>query len=156
MKPRYHYNIIVFLFGIALFLSIAPVQAQDATEQKYNTIMQYTISERPLLAQLLTSAGLAPALSGNTPYTLLAPPEESLRSLKDAPAEHVRTVMARHLIKGSYHATDFKEGAQVETYSGEKLSVCRKKGINLLNGVKLLTTERETGNGMVLELEGML
>jgi uncharacterized surface protein with fasciclin (FAS1) repeats len=156
MKSKLYYIYLGFLLLVAFFLSIASAKAQDAAAQQRTTIMQHVISERPLLAQLLTTAGLVPALSGSTDYTLLAPPEESLQSLKGQSVETIRAVLAMHLVKGRYKATDFKEGSRVQAYSGESLTICRKKGDTLLNGVKLRPLDKEMRNGIMHEVTGLL
>lgn len=156
MKSKYPYILIFFSLVVALFLLIGTVAAQEAPQTQRTTIMQYAIEERPVLAELLTSAGLAPTLSGSTAYTLLAPPEETLQRLKGQSNEKIRAILAMHIIKGSYKAADFKEGAQVKTSGGESLTICRKKGVTLLNGVGLNAVDRELRNGVVQELNGLL
>ena len=108
------------------------------------------------MAELLTTTGLAPTLSGSTVYTLLAPPEEALKQLKGQSDEKIRAVLAMHIIKGTYKATDFKEGTPIKTSGGESLTICRKKGATLLNGVELNAVDRELRNGIVQELNGLL
>jgi uncharacterized surface protein with fasciclin (FAS1) repeats len=156
MKSKLYYIYLGFLLIIAFFLSTESAKAQDATAPQRSTLMQYVIDERPVLAELLTTAGLAPALSGSTDYTLLAPPEASLQALKGQSAEKIRSVLAMHIIKGKYRTTDFKEGTRVPTYGGEALNVCRRKGNTLLNGVKLQGVDREFRNGLVQETESLL
>lgn len=156
MKSKYPYIVIFFSLVVALFLLAGAVTAQDAPGTQRTTLMQYAIEERPVLAELLTTAGLAPTLSGSTAYTLLAPPEETLKRLKGQSTDKIRAILAMHIIKGSYKAADFKEGAQIKTSGGESLTVCRKKGVTLLNGVGLNAIDREMRNGVVQELNGVL
>ncbi|WP_180336388.1 fasciclin domain-containing protein [Pontibacter ramchanderi] len=120
------------------------------------TIMQYVVNERPVLAELLTTAGMAPTLSGSTAYTLLMPAEARLQELKGQSVEKIRAVMAMHLIKGTLAGSDFKEGSRLQTYGGATLNVCRKKDSTLLNGVQLRMTELALRNGRVYELDGVL
>lgn len=156
MKSKLYYLYLGLLLLIASFLSAGAAIAQNPASSQRSTLMQYAIEERPLLAELLTTAGLAPALSGNTAYTLLIPSEASLETLKGQSADKIRAVMAMHLIKGAYKSTDFKEGANVPTYGGETLYVCRRKGNTLLNGIRLQTADKEFRNGVVQEIEGVL
>jgi uncharacterized surface protein with fasciclin (FAS1) repeats len=156
MKSKLYYIYLGFLLLVAFFLSAESAKAQDAAASQRSTLMQYIIDERPVLAELLTTAGLAPTLSGSTDYTLLAPSESSLQVLKGQSAEKIRSVLAMHIIKGRYKASDFKEGAKIPTYGGETLSVCRRKGNTLLNGVKLQAVDKEFRNGLAQEIEGLL
>lgn len=155
MKSKLYYIYLGIVLVLAFFLSGQQASAQDSSLER-TTIMQYVISERPLLAELLTTAGMAPVLSGSSSYTLLMPPEARLQELKGQSAEKIRAVMAMHLVKGALSGTDFKEGNYLQTYGGGKLYVCRKNNNTLLNGVKLRTTEVALRNGAVYELEGAM
>jgi uncharacterized surface protein with fasciclin (FAS1) repeats len=155
MKSKPYYIYLSLLILTVFFQSNHLATAQDAPQEKA-TLMEYVISERPLLAELLTTAGMVPILSGSTDYTLLAPPEASLKSLKGQPSEKIRAILSMHIIKGRYKASDFKEGAKVQTIEGGSLTVYRKKGVTLLNGVILHTSQREMRNGILLEVEGLL
>ncbi|MBX0333707.1 fasciclin domain-containing protein [Pontibacter sp. HSC-14F20] len=155
MKSKLYYLYLGIVLLVAFFLTSSQAVAQDAALQR-TTIMQYVINERPVLAELLTTAGMAPALSGSTSYTLLMPPEARLQELKGQSVEKIRAVMAMHLVKGALSGTDFKEGSNLQTYSGATLNVCRKKGNTLLNGVELRPTDIALRNGTVHELTGLL
>jgi uncharacterized surface protein with fasciclin (FAS1) repeats len=155
MKLKLYYIYLGIVLFVAFSLSGKVAVAQD-TDLQRTTIMQYVINERPVLAELLTTAGMAPALSGSTAYTLLMPPEASLQELKGQPVEKIRAVMAMHLIKGTLSATDFKEGSRLQTNGSASLNVCRKKDNILLNGVQLHTADIALRNGRVHELDGVL
>jgi uncharacterized surface protein with fasciclin (FAS1) repeats len=158
MKPNLHNITLSVLLLVALFLSTGAVTAQDAAvqPQQRTTLMQYLIQERPVLAELLTTAGMAPTLSGSTGYTLLAPPEEALKNLKGQSAEKIRITLAMHVIKGKHRESDLKDGGKLETYGGTQVNVCRKKDQTLINGVKVNAANNEVRNGLVHELTGML
>lgn len=155
MKSKRYYLYLGIVLLLATLLTGRQAVAQEPDLQR-TSIMQYVINERPVLAGLLTTAGMAPTLSGGTAYTLLMPPEASLHGLKVQSVERIRAVMAMHLMKGAYSATDFKEGSRLQTYSGATLNVCRKKDNTLLNGVQLHTTDIALQNGAVQELGGLL
>ncbi|MDO6390724.1 fasciclin domain-containing protein [Pontibacter sp. BT731] len=155
MKSKLYYIYLGIVLFVAFSLTSKQAVAQDSELQR-TTIMQYVINERPVLAELLTTAGMAPALSGSTAYTLLMPPEASLQELKGQPVETIRAVMAMHLIKGTLSATDFKEGSRLQTNGSASLNVCRKKDNTLLNGVQLHTADIALRNGRVHELGGVL
>lgn len=156
MKPINHPTTLRFLLIVALFLNMGVVTAQTTPEPQRITLMEFAINERPLLAELLTTAGLAPALSGSTPYTLLAPPEEALQNLKGQSAEKIRATLAMHVIKGKHKESDLKDGGKLETYGGAQVNICRKKNQTLINGVKLTAANKEVRNGVVHELNSLL
>ncbi|PVY40493.1 fasciclin domain-containing protein [Pontibacter virosus] len=155
MKSKRYYLYLGIVLFIASFLVGKPASAQNNNLER-TTIMEYVINERPVLAELLTTAGMAPTLSGSTAYTLLMPPEARLQELKGQSVEKIRAVMAAHLVKGTLSGTDFKEGSRLQTYGGTTLNVCRKKGSTLLNGVQLRIADIALRNGMVHELGGVL
>ena len=155
MKSKLYYLYLGIVLILATFLTSNKAAAQD-TDLQRTTIIQYVIKERPVLAELLTTAGMAPALSGNASYTLLMPPEARLQELKGQPVEKIRAVMAMHLIKGAMTGSDFKEGSRLQNYGGATLNVCRKKDSTLLNGVQFRTADLALRNGVVHEIAGVL
>jgi uncharacterized surface protein with fasciclin (FAS1) repeats len=155
MKSKLYYIYLGIVLLVAFFLTSRQTVAQD-TDLQRTTIMQYVINERPVLAELLTTAGMAPALSGSTAYTLLLPPENTLQALRGQSAEKIRSVMAMHILKGSLKGSDFKDGNRLPTYGSETLHICRKKSDTLVNGVKLRSMDVALRNGMVQEIEGVL
>jgi uncharacterized surface protein with fasciclin (FAS1) repeats len=118
--------------------------------------MEQLIKDRPVLVELVTTAGLVPVLSGETQYTLLAPPEEALAGLKGESPEKLRRILSGHLLKGKYTEKDFKDGAQVKSLSGESLHICRKQGHTLINGVQIAKADTELSNGILQSMSGAL
>lgn len=158
MEIRHRNNFLFLLIaGLFILVDIRLVKAQNvaALQPEQVTIIQYIINERPVLVSLLTTAGLVPVLSGDSPYTLLAPPEQALAALKNESPDKIREVLSGYVLKGKYLETDLKDGASVETLSGKKLKVCRKDG-TLLNGVKLIDTNQTVRNGVVHQLQDLL
>lgn len=145
-------------WGVALLLGLvlAQLQALAVNPQERVSLMQYLMKERPVLANLITKAGLTPILSDNTPYTILAPSEAELKSLENLPPVRLRAVLAGHIIKGQYRETDFKDGANIETLASTKVNVCRKKNYTLLDGVKIEKADIQVNNSMLHNMAGRL
>ncbi|NEM96354.1 fasciclin domain-containing protein [Pontibacter burrus] len=146
------------LFTLPAFLLLMlNVQAQElaAATTTRTTILENVVKERPLLGELLTTAGLLPVLSGDAPYTLFAPPEAALQELKGQSAEQIRTVLAGHIVKGRYTEKDLKDGATLQTLSGQSITICRKNN-TLVNGVTIIKADTELKNGVVHALSGAL
>lgn len=142
---------IYLLFTLAaLIVSTISLQAQDVAtaEASRTTMIEQIMKDRPVLVDLLTTAGLVPVLSGNSPYTLFAPPEAELTALKSEPAERVRMIMAGHLVKGRYTEKDLKDGAKLEALNGKTITICRKK-TTLVNGVSIVKADTEVKNGVI-------
>jgi len=147
----------LLITGLCLVANISITSAQElvAMRPEQVTILQYIIKERPVLVELLTTAGLVPVLSGESAYTLLAPPEKTLAALLNQSPDKIKHALSGYIIKGNYLEKDLKDGATVETLRGDKLKVCRKNG-TLVNGVKLVATDKQVRNGVIHELQDKL
>ncbi|MBC5774561.1 fasciclin domain-containing protein [Pontibacter sp. KCTC 32443] len=140
-----------FLFTLFAFLfTNINLQAQDlaSAETARTTMIEHIMKGRPVLVNLLTTAGLVPALSGDSPYTLFAPPESELKALQNEPADRIRMVMAGHIVKGKYNEKDLKDGAKLEALNGETITICHKKS-TLVNGVSIAKPDTELKNGVI-------
>lgn len=157
MIIRTKYNILYFLLVVLNLAGIRSAIAQNVASlpPERVSILQYIMDDRPVLVGLLTTAGLVPVLSGDTPHTLLLPPEEQLESLKKESPDKIKSVLSGYILKGSYLEKDLKDGATVETLNGNKLNICRKKG-TLINGVLMTNTNQEVRNGVVHQLQDVL
>jgi len=143
------------LVALALLVGWSqPMLAQEAAKRL--TLMQYVMQERPVLAELITKSGLTPILSGDAPYTMLAPPEAALEELKNLPPVRIRAVLSGHILEGLYQEKDFKDGATLETLAHTNVTVCRKKDYTLLDGVRIGGEHTQAKNGVVHSLSGKL
>lgn len=144
------------LFFIALFLVLCQPLKAAVLSQEQGSMMEYVIKERPLLADLVTKAGLAPLLSGGAPVTLLTPPESALQNLREESPERLRAILAAHIVKGEHMEQDLKDGASLTALSGNSLTICRVKGYTLVNGVRIQQADQKVKNGILHELEGVI
>ncbi|TPE45569.1 fasciclin domain-containing protein [Pontibacter mangrovi] len=152
MRFLHKYTCIRFV----LLLALLAAWAQEGMAQENSTIMEYLVKERPTLAGLVTKAGFAPLLSGNQPVTLLAPPESALQALKQESPEQLRSILSVHVLRGEYLKKDLKEGQTIKAVCGSPITVYRKGGQTLINGVPLQRTDIEAKNGVIHELGGVL
>jgi len=142
---------VVFLIAFSLQATAQEIAAVPPQRQ---TVLQYIIQDKPLLVDLLTTAGLAPILSGSTFYTLLAPPEATLGSYKNLSPDQLHEMLSSHILEGKYQSKDFKDGAKIKTLAGSTIQVYLKDGDTFLNGVRLTKADHAVSNGIVLELDG--
>ena len=147
LKPS-HLPVLLTLFAF-LFTNLS-LQAQNlaSAEASRTSMIEYIMKDRPILVNLLTTAGLIPELSGDSPYTLFAPPEASLKALQNESSDKIRMVMAGHIVKGKYSEKDLKDGAKLEALNGETITICRKKS-TLVNGISIASADTELKNGTV-------
>lgn len=150
-----HHRLYIEFAVLALLLALArPAQAQDVAARM--SMIEYMVQERPVLANLVTKAGLTPILSDVGPYTILAPPEAELEKLKDLPAVRLRAVLSGHILHGLYQEKDFKDGATIQTLAHTNIKVCRKKDYTLIDGVQLGREPVQVKNGILHSLSGKL
>ncbi len=142
----------LFMVAMQPLLASAPVSQQQPTV----TMLEQIMKDRPVLVQLVTAAGYAPLLTGDAPYTLLAPPEQDIQSLKNEEPEKLRTIMAGYILKGKHTEKNLKDGTKVETLAGTTLSVYRKDGYTLINGVRITQPDNDCKNGVVHGLASAL
>lgn len=158
MKLLYH-HLYVRVAVLALLLAyLQPALAQEVAlvpKERMN-LMQYVLQERPVLADLITKAGLSPTLCEETGYTVLAPPDAALKELQQLDPARLRAVISGHILKGSYLEKDLKDGSSVETLARTKLNIFRKKNQTLVNGVRIESANNQVGNGVLHGLSGKL
>jgi uncharacterized surface protein with fasciclin (FAS1) repeats len=128
-----------------------PAPATATCHVQGNTIMETIISsrQRPLLTQLLTTAGLVPVLSGGGPFTLFAPSEEALRKIQSEDPERLRTILSHHIVQGNFAAADLKEGVPIPTMCGKTVTVMRKKDRIMVSGVTITNPDMAANNGVI-------
>jgi len=138
---------------IALLLLCRPtVQAQQD-----QNLMEYLVQERPVLAGLLTKAGLTPMLSGQEQITLFAPSESALQSISQESPERLRAILSSHIVKGIYLEQDLKDGKPLKSICGTtNLNIYRKRDQTLVNGISIQRANLKVKNGVVHELSGII
>ena len=154
-----HKTTLKTLLAVAfLFSDVPQLAAQQLAfvAQERATMLQYIVDTQPVLGELIAKAGLAPILSGDAAYTFLMPSEAELSSLKNEPAQRIRTILSGHILKGRYLESDLKDGASIETLAGTKVTVCRKKDYTLVNGVRIVAPNNEVKNGIIHRLSGTI
>ena len=151
MKTHHKYNYIKYIVIVLIAVCTQHVQAQQPT-----SLLQHVIQERPLLADLLTKAGLAPMLSADAPVTLLAPPEAELESIRQEQPERLRAILSNHILSGTYKEGDLKDGATLKTVGGTGITICRKTDHTLVNGVRIQQPDQQLKNGMLHGISGLI
>lgn len=155
--PQNHTHLkLIFLALFAVLCHTGQAQAIAlAVPQERITMMEYVLKERPVLAGLVTKAGLTPLLSADAPVTLLAPPESSLKSIEQESPERLRSILLAHILSGTYQEKDLKDGATLKSVGNTTITVCRKKDYTLVNGVRIRQANHQVRNGLLHELDGM-
>ena len=117
------------------------------------------------LATAIDAAGLAPALSGTDPVTVLAPTNEAFAALpagtldnllKPANREQLAAVLKHHVLAGRVDGDALKKRRDVTPLSGKPLPVELKRGKLEIGGARVTGRERNATNGVVHAIEGVL
>lgn len=158
MKLSYQKSYVIIAIVALLLVCLQPAQAQDLAlvPKERMSLMQYVVEERPVLAGLITKAGLTPLLSDEKPYTVLAPPEADLKELQQLAPARLRAIISNHILKGAYLEKDLKDGSSVETLSRTRLNIIRKRNQTLINGVRIESANNKVRNGVLHGLSGRL
>jgi uncharacterized surface protein with fasciclin (FAS1) repeats len=84
------------------------------------------------LVQAVTAADLATTLQGKGPYTVFAPTDQAFQGLpkgtldtllKPANKDQLTSVLTYHVVPGKVTAAQLKDGQELTTVNGEKLTV---------------------------------
>lgn len=131
---------LLICFGLAqedTSTDTAQETTQETTDMAAGTIVD-VLSTNPDLSTLyvaLQTAGLAETLTGEGPYTLLAPSNEAFAAAGIDPAAMdpvaLQTVLLYHVASGDYMSSDVAAEAAVMTMEGSELAV----GTNAEGGV---------------------
>lgn len=144
------------LYFRLLLIVLFAVYSQTGQAQSNRSIMEYVIQERPVLAGLLTKAGFTPLLSGNTPITLFAPPESTLQSISKESPERLRAILSSHILKGVYLEKDLKDGKTLKSACDTSITIYRKSGKTLVNGINIERADIQLKNGVIHELSSTI
>jgi uncharacterized surface protein with fasciclin (FAS1) repeats len=119
------------------------------------TIAEASTKDAPLI-QLINEAGLMPVLSGKGPYTFFAPSDAAIQGWSVTDPEQKRQKLLSHVVQGRYTLADLYDGAKLTAMNGETLSILRKKGKVLVNGVPVTSGDISSSNGITHSVSGML
>lgn len=115
------------------------------------------------LVAAVEAAGLAEALSGPGPFTVLAPtdeafaklPEGTVESLLEDP-EALAEILKYHVIEGKAMAADVVELDSAPTLQGQSVTIVAHSDGVTINGAKVTTTDIETSNGVIHVIDTVL
>ncbi len=132
-----------------------------------NAVMASSVTT---LVKAVQAAGLDGTLSGTGPFTVFAPtnaafdklPKGALDGLlKPESKDKLKGVLTYHVIAGRLLAQDLKDGQQLTTVNGQKLTVSVKDGkVMISNGkdapVNVATADVVSSNGVTHVIDGVL
>lgn len=117
------------------------------------------------LVAAVKAAGLAEALSGEGPFTVLAPTDEAFAALgsdtltallQPRNRDALKEVLLYHVVSGRAFASDVAGGAEPETLGGETVRFALSGGALTVNGARVAATDVEASNGVVHVIDRVL
>ena len=107
------------------------------------------------LLKAATAAGLAETLSGEGPFTVLAPtdeafaklPEGTLESLLEKP-DQLKNVLLHHVISGTVMAEDVVKLESADSLLGQELEIETEDGV-VIGGAKVIKADVVASNGVI-------
>lgn len=122
-------------------------------------------ADHTTLVAAVTQAGLAETLSGTGPFTVFAPtneafakvPKEALDNLmKPEMKADLTKILTYHVVPGALKAADLKDGQELTTVQGQKLTVSVKDGKVMIGGANVTIADVVSSNGVTHVIDGVL
>lgn len=130
-------------------------------------------SDTPSLSTLVTAvkaASLVETLQGEGPFTVFAPTNDAFAALPDGTldslllpenVEKLKSILTYHVVSGEVMAADLKDGQEITTVQGGKLTVNIADGkvyiVDAKGGKSMVeTTDVDAKNGVVHVVGGVL
>ena len=127
-------------------------------------------NDHTTLVEAVKAAGLVETLSGTGPFTVFAPTNEAFNKLPAGAVQNLlkpemkndlSKVLTYHVVPGTLRSTDLKEGQELTTVQGEKLTVGMKDGKWWVKDAKggsayIQTADVISSNGVTHVIDGVL
>lgn len=110
------------------------------------------------LVAAVKAGGLVDVLKGDGPFTVFAPTNEAFAKLpagtvesllKPENKDQLVKILTYHVVPGSIKSSDLKDGMEVETVQGQKVTVKLADGKAMINKATVTAADIEATNGMV-------
>jgi uncharacterized surface protein with fasciclin (FAS1) repeats len=118
------------------------------------------------LLAAVEAAGLGDALSGEGPFTVLAPTNDAFAATLEslglsatdvlANTDLLTTILTYHVIPGQYQLRDISGGPAVETLEGSTVQFNLTRGSLTVNNIGISDVDNMASNGVVHAIDGVL
>ena len=116
------------------------------------------------LVAAVTAGDLATTLQGKGPFTVFAPTNQAFSDiqstvdtlLKPANKADLQNVLTYHVVPGTYAAADLKDGQELTTVQGEKLTVSVDGSTVKVNDATVEKADVNASNGVVHVIDEVL
>ena len=132
-------------------------EMHDSKPKQAPSIVELAVASEGLttLVAALKAADLVGALSGEGPFTVLAPTDAAFNDLPEgtlegllADTEKLKTVLLSHVIEGSVLAETVVTLDSATTLSGQTLPISASEGVQIA-GARVIKTDILASNGVI-------
>ena len=137
-----------------------------STPSKSSDIVDTAVSagQFKTLVAAVKAADLVDTLKGPGPFTVFAPTDEAFADiqstvdtlLKPANKKDLQNVLTYHVVPGTYTAADLKDGQELTTVQGEKLTVSIDGDTVKVGDATVTQADVTTSNGVVHVIDTVL
>ena len=150
----------LLIVGTAFFSGWAKAghhEMHDSKPKQAPSIVELAVASEGLstLVAALKAADLVGALSGEGPFTVLAPTDDAFDDLPEgtlegllADTEKLKTVLLSHVIEGSVLAETVVTLDSATTLSGQALPISTSEGVQIA-GAAVIKTDILASNGVI-------
>ena len=114
------------------------------------------------LVAAVKAAGLVETLTGQGPFTVLAPTDEAFAKLPAGAVESLLTdipklksVLTYHVLAGKFMAADVIKLASAKTMNGQSVTIATINGVRV-DGANVISTDIETDNGVIHVIDSVI
>lgn len=117
------------------------------------------------LKRTVIASGVDQLLTQSGPFTLFAPVDAAFHKLdaetvdgylNPAQKEKTTSLVNHHVVKGTLHIKDMKDGDKLENLDGKELLVGVKDGVVNINGATIINGDMRASNGVVHSIDEVL
>lgn len=138
---------------------------EDDDMAESNTIVDIAVADGRFdtLVAAVTEAGLVETLSGEGPFTVLAPTDDAFAALPDglldtvlADQELLTSILTYHVIDGAVPAATVVTLESATTLQGEDIAIVVDGDTVTINGATVVITDIEASNGIIHVIDAVL
>jgi uncharacterized surface protein with fasciclin (FAS1) repeats len=158
-------TLILSLSTLFLVPAVVMAEAPAATAQK--TIVETAVGAGKFntLVAAVKAAGLAEVLSGEGPFTVLAPTDEAFEKLPKGTVESLLepankdklvAILKYHVVSGKVPASKVLQLDSAKTLQGTDVTITQKDGAVMINTAKVVKTDVMCSNGIIHIIDAVL
>ena len=149
---------LIAIAALTVFVAV-PAIAGHHGERKTNIVETASAAGQfETLLAAATAAGLAPALSGDGPFTVFAPTDDAFGALpagtvetllRPENREQLATILKFHVVSGRVGSDALADGATLDTLAGQRVTFTETEQGFTIENARIVATDIDASNGVV-------